>query len=184
MKITNNSVVVVIGSGCIGMSAAVLAKSLGAKKVIIAGRNSKKLQVAKKLGAETININECNVIEEIKKITDGRGADFVLECSGGPGTYKQAIEIATFRATIALIGFYGETENDVAIDAIVSKALTMFGVMGEMDNMPGALNILNEYNPDLSPIITDELPFDDCIKGFTRKNYPNSVKIAVKISEE
>ena len=117
-------------------------------------------------------------------LTGGKGADFVLECSGAFGTFVQSAEIAAFRGVVALIGFYENKENDVNIDLIVSKALTMFGVMGEMDNMSGALRILEEHKPDLMPIITDELPFDDCIKGFTRKNYPNSVKIAVKICNE
>lgn len=184
MKITENSVVAVIGTGCIGMSAVVLAKCLGAKTVFMIGKNINKLEVAKKLGAEIININECDAVEEIKKRTDGKGAEFVLECSGALGTYKQSIEMAAFWGTIALIGFYDNKENDVNIDTIVSKALTMFGVMGEMDNMSGVLSILEKYKPDITPIITDELPFDDCIKGFTRKNYPDSVKIAVKICGE
>lgn len=184
MNITDKSVVAVIGTGCIGMSAVVLAKCLGAKKVVMIGRSVEKLKIAKALGAEIINIKECNLVEKIKEMTDGKGADFVLECSGAPGTYKQAIEIAAFWGTVALIGFYEERENEVNVDAIVSKALTMFGVMGEMDNMVGALKILEEHKPDLLPIITDELPFDDCIKGFTRKNYPNAVKIAVKICGE
>lgn len=184
MNINEHSVVAVIGTGCIGMSAVVLAKCLGAKSVVMIGKSCKKLEVAKKLGAEVINIEECNVVEEINRITNGNGADFVLECSGAVGTYKQAIEIAAFWGTIALIGFYDNRENDVNIDSIVSKALTMFGVMGEMDNMTGALAVLDKYKPDLAPIITNELTFDDCIAGFTRKNYPDAVKITVKISEE
>ena len=43
------------------------------------------------------------------------------------------------------------------------------------------MNILAEHKPNLLPIITDELDFEDCIVGFTRKNYPDAVKIAVKI---
>ena len=92
--------------------------------------------------------------------------------------------MSAFRGVIALIGFYEHRENEVNIDQIVAKALTMFGVMGEMDNMSGALEILRKYTPDMSPIITDELDFDDCVKGFIRKNYPDAVKIAVKITEE
>jgi L-iditol 2-dehydrogenase len=117
------------------------------------------------------------------KLTNGAGADCVLECSGAPETFKQAIDLAAFRATVALIGFYANYENDVNVDAIVSKALHLFGVMGEMDNMVGALRILEQHKPDMLPIITDELPFDDCLDGFVRKNYPNAVKIAVKIGE-
>ena len=183
MNITEESSVVVIGTGCIGMAAVVLAKCLGAKKVIMIGRNSSKLEAAKKLGADIINIGECDPVEEVFKMTNGNGADFVLECSGAQGTYTQTIDIAATRGTIALVGFYEKKEKEVNVDTIVTKALNMFGVMGEFDNMPGVLNILEKYKPDLLPIITEELNFDDCIGGFTRKNYPNAIKLTVKISE-
>lgn len=184
MNITDNSSVAVIGSGCIGMSAVVLAKCLGAKQIFMIARNGEKLEVAKSLGAISINISEQDPVKTVFDMTDGKGADFVLECSGAKGTFSQAIELAAFRGTIALIGFYEHSESEVNIDSIVSKALYLFGVMGEMDNMSGALKMLETHKPDLLPMITDELPFDDCIKGFTRKNYPDAVKITVKISEE
>lgn len=184
MNINENSTVAVIGTGCIGMSAVVLAKCLGAKQVFMIGRNKAKLDTSKTLGAIPINSSECNAVGTVLEMTDGKGADFVLECSGAKTTFSQVIELVAFRGVVALIGFYEYKEDDVNIDSIVSKALHLFGVMGEMDNMPGALAILEKYKPDLLPIITDELTFDDCIKGFARKNYPNSVKIAVKISEE
>ena len=183
MNITNNSTVAVIGTGCIGMAAVVLAKCLGAKTVWMIGRNERKLESARALGAEIINVKQCDAVQTILDLTNGQGADFVLECSGAPNTFKQAIDIAAFRATVALIGFYEHRENGVNIDSIVAKALTLIGVMGEMDNMAGALRILAEHKPDLLPIITDELAFDDCIVGFTRKNYPDAVKIAVRIGE-
>lgn len=184
MNITKKSVVAVIGTGCIGMAAVVLAKCLGAKTVVMIGRNPKKLETAKTLGATIINSKECDPIKEINNLTDGFGADFVLECSGAKETFKQAIEIAAFRATVALIGFYASKENDVNIDMIVSKALNMFGVMGAVGDMAGALEILKNNKPNLLPIITDELPFEDCVKGFIRSNYPNSIKTTVTINKE
>lgn len=184
MNITDKSVVAVIGTGCIGMAAVVLAKCLGAKSVIMIGRNPKKLKVAKTLGATVFNTRECNPVDAVNDMTNGKGVDFVLECSGAKGTFKQAIDIVAFRGAIALIGFYENREAEVNVDAIVSKALHLFGVMGEFDNMSGVLKILEKHRPDLLPIITDELPFDDCIKGFVRKNYPDAIKIAVKINEE
>ncbi len=183
MEITPDATVIVIGTGCIGMAAVVLAGCLGAGQVIMLGRNEKKLAAARALGAVTVNVRTTDAYQEVMRLTSGLGAQCVLECSGAPETLKQAIDLAAFRATIALIGFYANYENDVNVDAIVSKALHLFGVMGEMDNMVGALRILEQHKPDLLPIITDELPFDDCIGGFVRKNYPDAVKIAVKIGE-
>ena len=181
MNITSASTVAVIGTGCIGMAAVVLAKCMGAKTVWMIGRNDQKLATARALGADIINIKERDAVKTVLEATDGCGADFVLECSGARETFKQAIDLAAFRATVALIGFYEHRENDVNVDTIVAKALTLIGVMGETGNMAGALNILAQHKPDLLPIITNELAFDDCIVGFTRKNYPDAVKIAVKI---
>lgn len=183
MKITERSVVAVIGTGCIAMAAVVLAKCRGAKTVFVIGRNAKKLAAAEKLGAVTVNIRRCDAVEKISELTGGKGADFVLECSGAKGTYSQAMDIAAFRATVALIGFYSSREDGVNVDTVVSKALNIFGVMGEPDIMSGALSILEQHKPDILPIITDELSFEDCIKGFTRENYPNAIKIAVEISK-
>ncbi len=184
MNITKDSVVAIIGTGCIGMAAIVLAKALGAKKVVLIGRNPDKLKVAEELGAEIINIRNSDAKAEIDRITNGNGADFVLECSGAKETFKQALDIAAFRATVALIGFYAAKEDDVNVDMIVAKAISLFGVMGAMGDMADALDILRANYVDLSPIISYELPFDDCIKGFERKNYPTSVKTTVKICEE
>ncbi len=183
MNITPKSTVAVIGTGCIGMAAVVLAKCLGAKQVFMLGKNPQKLEAAVKLGANAINSDECDAVAEINKLTCGKGADFVLECSGAKGTYSQAMEIAAFRATVALIGFYSSKEDNVNVDTVVSKALNIFGVMGEADRTSGVLAILERHKPDILPIITHDLPFDDCIKGFTRKNYPDAIKIAVKIGE-
>ena len=184
MNITSKSTVAVIGTGCIGMAAVVLAKCLGAKEVFMIGRNPQKLEVAKKLGATVINNRETDAVKKLYELTEGKGADFVLECSGAKNTYCQAIEMAAFRATVALIGFYAEKEDGVNVDSLVAKGLNIFGVMGESDIMAGVLAMLEKYQPDLSPIITDELLFDDCLKGFTRKNYPNSIKTTVTICEE
>lgn len=184
MNITSKSTVAVIGTGCIGMAAVVLAKCLGAKDVFMIGRNPQKLEVAEKLGATIINTRETDAVQKVYELTAGKGADFVLECSGAKKTYCQAIEMAAFRAMVALIGFYAEKEDAVNVDSLVSKGLVVFGVMGESDNMSGVLGMLEKNNPDLSPIITDELSFDECLKGFTRKNFPNSIKTTVTIGEE
>lgn len=184
MNITDKSVVAVIGTGCIGMAAIVLAKCLGAKEVIMVGRNPVKLEVAKALGASIVNTRECDPVDMVYKMTNGKGADFVLECSGAKETFKQSVAMSAYRATVALIGFYASKENEVNVDAIVSKALSLYGVMGAAGDMAGALEILKKHRPSLLPIITDDLPFEDCIKGFDRKNYPYSIKTTVTISEE
>ncbi len=184
MAISAETTVAVIGTGCIGLSAAVLAQCAGAKEVFLIGRNANKFQAASKLGVTNVNIRECDAGEFIREKTNGLGADYVIECSGAEGTIVQAIDVAKKKGTIALIGFYETEEKKINIDSIVSKELNIMGIMGEIGNMKAVLDILEEHQPELSPMITDELEFDDCGKGFVRKNYPNAIKIMVSINEE
>ena len=184
MKITDKSTVVVIGTGCIGMAAVVLAKCMGAKNVVMVGRNPVKLAVAEQLGAQTVNIRNQDPVAFVRDLTNGNGAEFILECSGAPDTFKQVLDMVSFHGVVSLIGFYENKEDQIDVNAVVSKALHIFGVMGEFDNMSGVLKVLEKHRPNLLPIITDELPFDDCLRGFIRKNYPNAVKIAVRICGE
>lgn len=183
MNITPDTTVAVIGTGCIGLSAAVLAKCAGAKEVFLVGRNPVKLEAAAKLGVTVVNIKECDAAQFIKEKTGGNGADFVIECSGAQGTLLQAIDVAKKRGVIALIGFYENEEKNVNIDKLVSKELTVQGIMGEFGNVKEVLEILGKHNPDLLPLITDELPLLECEKGFVRKNYPNAIKIMISIGE-
>ena len=184
MNINKDSFVSIIGTGCIALSAAALAKSLGAERIFIIGRNPVKLAIAEKLGIKTINIREEDPVERIMKETDGVGSECVLECSGAAGSFVQAIALASKKATVALIGFYELPEKEVNIDPIVSKSLNIVGVMGEFANMVNAIKIIGKSKIDLSPIITDQLPFDQCLPAFTRKNYPNSIKTVIEINKE
>ena len=83
--------VVVIGCG-LGIIHAAIAKLRGATPVILIGDSANRLKVAKDMGIDfCININETpDPVAEVMKITDGIGADYVLEAVGNTKTYEQA----------------------------------------------------------------------------------------------
>ncbi|HOJ79557.1 MAG TPA: alcohol dehydrogenase catalytic domain-containing protein [Clostridiales bacterium] len=94
MDVAIASSVVVIGTG-LGILHGALAKLRGAAPVIVIGRSESKLRLAKQLGADfTININEVDdPVAEVKRLTGGVGADYVLESVGTPETYEQAFSM-------------------------------------------------------------------------------------------
>jgi len=182
MDITKDSVVAVIGTGCIGMSAVALAKHKGAKKVVMVGRNKCKLDIALKVGADAvINTSECDAKTAIDKLTDGKGADFILECSGVPSTIMQSIELSAQCSTIALVGFYERKLNDIDIDMLVSKQLHMFGVMGEYGNLEAVSKIMADGELNLSPVITAKVPFSKLFLAFVdeAKNHNTTIKTMI-----
>src|SRR5262249_13308922 len=85
--------VLVQGPGPIGLMAIQLAKALGAERVILSGTRDERLAIGRELGADfAINVRRESLAERVRAITDGRGADSVLECAGGPTSMQEALE--------------------------------------------------------------------------------------------
>ena len=160
MDIKEDSVVAVIGTGSIGMAAAALAKYKGSKHVYLVGRNEMKLNVAKSLDiAGTINTSQVCPEEELKRLTGGKLADFVLECSGAPAAIAQSLNVSAQNALIAVIGFYEKKLPDFDIDQLVSKQIQLIGIMGEYGNLEAVANIMTNYDLKLDTIITGNMDF-------------------------
>jgi len=104
-RVTHGSSVAVIGCG-LGVLHGALARYRGAAPVIVIGDNAKRLAVAKEMGADfVLNVHEIkDPVAEVKKLTEGRGADFVVEAVGTPQTYEQAFEMVRPGGTIAAFG--------------------------------------------------------------------------------
>ncbi|MBS7657666.1 alcohol dehydrogenase catalytic domain-containing protein [Candidatus Bathyarchaeota archaeon] len=96
--------VAIIGSGPIGLLHLQLIKAEGCKAIVI-DLSKERLKVAEELGADiTINANEVNPIEEIKKITNGRGVDTAIEAVGLPETWRIAVALTRKGGETLLFG--------------------------------------------------------------------------------
>ena len=86
--------VLIFGAGCIGLVTLLAAKAYGASQVIVSDVIPLRLEVAKKLGAITINSKEEDLLARVNQLTQGRGADVVLDCAGFSQTVAQAVRAA------------------------------------------------------------------------------------------
>jgi L-iditol 2-dehydrogenase len=104
-EIVEGDTVVVIGLGPIGLLFVQTLKRLGAT-VIAAGKREYQLGVARKMGADyVVDSTHSNVIEQVRKITNGRrGADFVIEAVGTTETWQKAMGMVRRGGTINLFG--------------------------------------------------------------------------------
>lgn len=184
MHITDQTVVAVIGTGPIALSAAALALNRGGKVYVI-GRNDFKLEIAQRLGIHgTINCSRCDVAEALKEMTGGCLADCILECSGNPDMVGAVIRIAAQKAVAALIGFYNVNPQQVDFSTMVSKEMTMIGIMGEYGNLEAVSKILAENDLKLSEIVTSVVPFEECGIALAPENPRRVVKTIVRIAGE
>ncbi|GAA1900757.1 S-(hydroxymethyl)mycothiol dehydrogenase [Streptantibioticus ferralitis] len=103
--VTRGDSVAVIGCGGVGNAAVMGARLAGAAKVIAVDIDDNKLATARRLGAtHTVNSRAQDPVEAIRELTDGNGADVVIEAVGRPETYKQAFYARDLAGTVVLVG--------------------------------------------------------------------------------
>jgi threonine dehydrogenase-like Zn-dependent dehydrogenase len=112
MNSTIGASVAVIGCG-LGIIHGAVARLRGAAPVIVIGDNKKRLEIAKTMGADfTINVKEVtDVVAEVKKLTNGRGADYVVEAVGSTTTYEQAFRMVRDGGTVSAFGITNEPDT-------------------------------------------------------------------------
>jgi S-(hydroxymethyl)mycothiol dehydrogenase len=103
--VSSGDSVAVIGCGGVGDAAILGANLAGARKIIAVDVDDRKLEWARQFGAtDTVNSTHGDPVEEIRKLTEGNGADIVIEAVGRPETYRQAFYARDLAGTVVLVG--------------------------------------------------------------------------------
>ncbi len=179
--ITENSTVAVIGTGAIALGAAALAGIKRARNVIVIGRKDFKLNAALQCGAtHVINSTKEDAVRRVREITGSRGADLVIESSGGADTVNEAMNIAAKRGTVAMPAFYERTLDGFAVDTLVSKELTVKGVMGEFGLVPEAASYLAKGLP-VDGMITQRIELEDVPEFFAHAHETGGTRIKAMV---
>ena len=122
-SIKSGDTLVILGQGLIGSLCMQTMRMEGPGRIIVVEGIPLRCEIARKLGAdEVINFNEESPVEAVKRLTDGNGADVVVEAVGGPAgvkAFNQAQDMTRAGGTILLIGLYHK--EPLRLDA--SKAM-------------------------------------------------------------
>jgi S-(hydroxymethyl)mycothiol dehydrogenase len=103
--VNRDDTVAVIGCGGVGDAAIAGAALVGARTIIAVDVDDRKLEVAREFGAtHTINATTLDAVETIQDLTDGFGADVVIDAVGRPETWKQAFYARDLAGTVVLVG--------------------------------------------------------------------------------
>jgi len=161
--------VLIVGGGPIGLFAAAIAKSHGARTVVVQEPNQARAAIANSLDLDlVVNPRQEESRSEILKVTEGRGPDVVLEVSGNGAALNAALDIAAPGATVALLGIPGgPVELDLG-GKVVMKGISLIGVTGRrMYETWFQVEAFMLKNPELiDKVITHILPAKDFAEGF------------------
>jgi 2-desacetyl-2-hydroxyethyl bacteriochlorophyllide A dehydrogenase len=166
-SVKQGETVVIIGGGAMGQIILQLALSAGASKLIMIEQLKSKLELAKKFGAtDLINAKEEDVIQRTLDLTNGLGADVVIEVVGNPKTVELAIKLVKKSGRVVIFGFSpeGEKANIIPFE-ILSKELTIMGAWVNPYTSYRALEILASGKIDVKSLISIRLPLDKIMDG-------------------
>ena len=126
---------VILGPGQRGLASVIAAREVGAGTIIVTGleADTRKLELAKEFGADhTIDVENENVKTRIRELTDGRGADIVVDVSAyATEPVAGALDYVATGGTIVLAGVKGfKAVPEFISDKIVMKEITIKGAMG------------------------------------------------------
>ncbi|NET57214.1 MAG: zinc-binding dehydrogenase, partial [Symploca sp. SIO2E6] len=176
--------VVVIGDGAIGlMFTAVIAKQ-SAAEVFLFGGHEQRLQIGEQLGASrTFNYHNLNdVPATVRDLTDGWGADIVIEATGIPTVWEAAIACGRPGATINLFGGCPrDTTITVSTEQLHYNALTLKGVFHNTPTfVREALSLLASRVIPFSLLISDHRPLQDLEQVFENMKNRQAIKVAIE----
>ncbi len=152
-EVIDTDVVMVIGCGMIGVGAIVRAAMRGAT-VVAVDVDDAKLDVARRIGASyTINSKTENLHQRLTELTDGLGADVVIEAVGNASTQRQAIDEVAFTGRVVFIG-YAPTETTFLTKLFVQKELD---IRGSRNAKPADFRAVIHFLQSHPDFPTDEL---------------------------
>ncbi len=200
--------VAVWGCGPVGQFAIASAKLLGAERVIAVDRFPERLRMAREHGgAETLDYEECEVLEAMKDMTGGRGPDACIDAVGmeahAPGMWgaydrvKTALLLETDRptalreailacrngGTVSVPGVYGGFVDKIPFGAVVNRSLTIkTGQTHVQRYAKPLLERIERGEIDPSFVVTHRIPLDDAAQGYEtfRNKEDECIKVVMR----
>jgi aryl-alcohol dehydrogenase len=162
LRVRPGSSFVAFGAGAVGLAAVMAARVAGATTIIAADVNQARLQLALELGAtHIVNSKEQDPVAEVRKLTNGGGADFTLECSGRPAVLRQAIDSLGILGTCGIVGATKEgTEVAFNVNDVMIPGRRIMGIVqGDV--------VSRTFIPELIKLFRQgRFPFDRLVKFY------------------
>ena len=163
--VTPGDFVAVQGPGPIGLTAAMVARAAGARDVAVIGTPGDvelRLPKARELGfSHVLNIGETDPVEAVLELTDGLGADIVVECSGAPAAIPVSASLVRKRGKICAIGLTGNRTVELPWDAFQFKVVDLiFCLSTEYESWDRTISLIHSGRVPAERLITHREPLE------------------------
>jgi threonine dehydrogenase-like Zn-dependent dehydrogenase len=180
-KVRPGKSVAVIGDGAVGLCGVIAAKRLGAEQIVILGRHPGRIALAKEFGAtEVVSERGEEAVERVRELTDGLGADSVLECVGHGESTHTAVGIPRPGGAVGRVGLPQE-------DTIPEAVRTFFDNVTIAGGPAPARAYIEELLPDVvegriepGRVFDRVTDLDGVPDGYRAMNEREAIKVLVE----
>ena len=172
--------VVVIGDGAVGLCGVLAAATMGAEKVIAMSRHEPRQALARRFGATHVvpeRGREGGAV--VKELTEGVGADAVLECVGTDAAMKTAFAVARPGSTVGFVGVPHGVE--LPVRTMFSKNVGLAGGMAPVPRyLPELLELVLDGRLDPGPVFDATVPLEQVADGYRLMDQRQAIKVLVQ----
>lgn len=170
---------VVLGQGPLGYVGAKVLK-LSGFDVVVVGKSDYRLRFFQRDGFNTLNMNEVDVVEYVRRWTNDLGADVVFEATGSPSGIELALEIVRPRGVVLAKSTHGR-ETSIDYTKLVVKEVKLIGTRcGTKREWLRAITLLREDILRLRNIITHIFSLEDARRAFELASSKQCMKVVIK----
>lgn len=162
-KVQPGDTVAIVGSGPIGLAALLTAQFYSPSEIIMIDMDENRLKTAKTFGATKLVSK--NAVEEVMKLTDGKGVDVVIEAVGIPPTFEICQSIVAPGGHIANIGVHGKSV-ELHLERLWSHNITITTRLVDTVTAPMLLKVVSSGKLQPGKLITHRFKLQDIMKAY------------------
>jgi len=182
-QIKKEGVYVVVGCGPVGLMAILGAREYGAEKIYAIDKETSRLKVAQQFGAMPIDVSKIDALEIIKEVSQGRGADAVMEAIGSEFSLQLSYDLVRPGGIISSVGVCTEKHLPFSPIQAYDKNLTYIsGRCPARGMMPTIIPLIQQKKYPFKSIITHRMLLSEGVKGYDifANKKDNCLKVMLK----
>lgn len=175
-------VVVVSGPGPIGLFSAMVARTTGATIVVLGlAADARRLEIARQIGIpHVLNVQETDPIPYVRDLTDGYGADVVVECAGAEKSAQACLDLAARGGRYVQVGLFGAPIR-FDLTRVTMREISISGPFATLpETWTRTLRLLSEGLVDPRPVLTEALPLAEWSEGFRKAEAKDAGKVVLR----
>lgn len=164
-KVRIGDTVAIFAQGPIGLCATAGARLMGATTIIGVESIPERMEIARQMGADhVVDFSQCDPVDEIMRLTDGRGVDVAIEALGQQQTFAAALRVLRPGGSLSSLGVYSD-DLTIPLDAFAAglgdHTITTALCPGGKERMSRLMDVIASHRLDTRPLVTHRFKLDD-----------------------